>query len=73
IVTQTQKPTIELVNDRGVDNTDHIINEKNPALRGTAAPYSTVKLYGDGALFAEGRTNKNGRWEYTLSADQGVV
>ncbi|EKI1095442.1 non-fimbrial adhesin SiiE [Salmonella enterica] len=73
IVTQTQKPTIELVNDTGVDNTDHIINEKNPALTGTAAPYSTVKLYIDGALIAEARTNKDGRWEYTLKADQGLV
>ncbi|EBY7964602.1 TPA_asm: Ig-like domain repeat protein [Salmonella enterica subsp. enterica serovar Typhimurium] len=73
IVTQTQKPTIELVNDTGVDNTDHIINEKNPALTGTAAPYSTVKLYIDGALIAEVRTNKDGRWEYTMKADQGLV
>ncbi|ECM9055012.1 Ig-like domain repeat protein [Salmonella enterica subsp. enterica serovar Typhimurium] len=73
IVTQTQKPTIELVNDTGVDNTDHIINEKNPVLTGTAAPYSTVKLYIDGALIAEVRTNKDGRWEYTLKADQGLV
>ncbi|ECX4714368.1 Ig-like domain repeat protein [Salmonella enterica] len=73
IVTQTQKPTIELVNDTGVDNTDHIINEKNPALTGTAAPYSKVKLYIDGALIAEVRTNKDGRWEYTLKADQGLV
>ncbi|EIR7550891.1 non-fimbrial adhesin SiiE [Salmonella enterica subsp. enterica serovar Ajiobo] len=73
IVTQTQKPTIELVNDTGVDNTDHIINEKNPALTGTAAPYSTVKLYIDGALIAEVRTNKDGRWEYILKADQGLV
>ncbi|EPZ2837053.1 non-fimbrial adhesin SiiE [Salmonella enterica subsp. enterica serovar Infantis] len=73
IVTQTQKPTIELVNDTGVDNIDHIINEKNPALTGTAAPYSTVKLYIDGALIAEVRTNKDGRWEYTLKADQGLV
>ncbi len=73
IVTQTQKPTIELVNDTGVDNTDHIINEKNPALTGTSAPYSTVKLYIDGALIAEVRTNKDGRWEYTLKADQGLV
>ncbi|ENB3865076.1 non-fimbrial adhesin SiiE [Salmonella enterica] len=73
IVTQTQKTTIELVNDTGVDNTDHIINEKNPALTGTAAPYSTVKLYIDGALIAEVRTNKDGRWEYTLKADQGLV
>ncbi|EHO8771136.1 non-fimbrial adhesin SiiE [Salmonella enterica] len=73
IVMQTQKPTIELVNDTGVDNTDHIINEKNPALTGTAAPYSTVKLYIDGALIAEVRTNKDGRWEYTLKADQGLV
>ncbi|EGI1948080.1 non-fimbrial adhesin SiiE [Salmonella enterica] len=73
IVTQTQKPTIELVNDTGVDSTDHIINEKNPALTGTAAPYSTVKLYIDGALIAEVRTNKDGRWEYTLKADQGLV
>ncbi|EOE5583793.1 non-fimbrial adhesin SiiE [Salmonella enterica subsp. enterica serovar Typhimurium] len=73
IVTQTQKPTIELVNDTGVDNTDHIINEKNPALTGTTAPYSTVKLYIDGALIAEVRTNKDGRWEYTLKADQGLV
>ncbi|ELI1588649.1 non-fimbrial adhesin SiiE [Salmonella enterica] len=73
IVTQTQKPTIELVDDTGVDNTDHIINEKNPALTGTAAPYSTVKLYIDGALIAEVRTNKDGRWEYTLKADQGLV
>ncbi|EMB5317452.1 non-fimbrial adhesin SiiE [Salmonella enterica] len=73
IVTQTQKPTIELVNDTGVDNTDHVINEKNPALTGTAAPYSTVKLYIDGALIAEVRTNKDGRWEYTLKADQGLV
>ncbi|EMZ2868227.1 non-fimbrial adhesin SiiE [Salmonella enterica] len=73
IVTQTQKPTIELVNDTGVDNTDHIINEKNPALTGTAAPYSTVKLYIDGALIAAVRTNKDGRWEYTLKADQGLV
>ncbi|EBH1857694.1 Ig-like domain repeat protein [Salmonella enterica] len=73
IVTQTQKPTIELVNDTGVDNTDHIINEKNPALTGTAAPYSTVKVYIDGALIAEVRTNKDGRWEYTLKADQGLV
>ncbi|EJU6876682.1 non-fimbrial adhesin SiiE [Salmonella enterica] len=73
IVTQTQKPTIELVNDTGVDNTDHIINEKNPALTGTATPYSTVKLYIDGALIAEVRTNKDGRWEYTLKADQGLV
>ncbi|EBU8312527.1 Ig-like domain repeat protein [Salmonella enterica subsp. enterica serovar Stanley] len=73
IVTQTQKPTIELVNDTGVDNTDHIINDKNPALTGTAAPYSTVKLYIDGALIAEVRTNKDGRWEYTLKADQGLV
>ncbi|EEK9706447.1 Ig-like domain repeat protein [Salmonella enterica] len=73
IVTQTQKPTIELVNDTGVDNTDHIINEKNPALTGTAAPYSTVKLYIDGALIADVRTNKDGRWEYTLKADQGLV
>ncbi|EHE6838435.1 Ig-like domain repeat protein [Salmonella enterica subsp. enterica serovar Agona] len=73
IVTQTQKPTIELVNDTGVDNTDHIINEKNPALTGTAAPYSTVKLYIDGTLIAEVRTNKDGRWEYTLKADQGLV
>lgn len=73
IVTQTQKPTIELVNDTGVDNTDHIINEKNPALTGTAAPYSTVKLYVDGVLIAEVRTNKDGRWEYTLKADQGLV
>ncbi|EFS6631834.1 Ig-like domain repeat protein [Salmonella enterica] len=73
IVTQTQKPTIELVNDTGVDNTDHIINEKNPALTGTAAPYSTVKLYIDGALISEVRTNKDGRWEYTLKADQGLV
>ncbi|HAD9553612.1 TPA_asm: Ig-like domain repeat protein [Salmonella enterica] len=73
IVTQTQKPTIELVNDTGVDNTDHIINEKNPELTGTAAPYSTVKLYIDGALIAEVRTNKDGRWEYTLKADQGLV
>ncbi|EDZ10920.1 non-fimbrial adhesin SiiE [Salmonella enterica] len=73
IVTQTQKPTIELVNDTGVDNTDHIINEKNPALTGTAAPYSTVKLYIDGALIAEVRTNKDGRWEYALKADQGLV
>ncbi|HCZ4599994.1 TPA: non-fimbrial adhesin SiiE [Salmonella enterica subsp. enterica serovar Anatum str. CFSAN003934] len=73
IVTQTQKPTIELVNDTGVDNTDHIINEKNPALTGTAASYSTVKLYIDGALIAEVRTNKDGRWEYTLKADQGLV
>ncbi|EBE7470271.1 Ig-like domain repeat protein [Salmonella enterica] len=73
IVTQTQKPTIELVNDTGVDNTDHIINEKNPALTGTAAPYSTVKLYIDGALIAEVRTNKDGRWKYTLKADQGLV
>ncbi|MBM8633151.1 non-fimbrial adhesin SiiE [Salmonella enterica] len=73
IVTQTQKPTIELVNDTGVDNTDHIINEKNPALTGTAAPYSTVKLYIDGALIAEVRKNKDGRWEYTLKADQGLV
>ncbi|ECJ3558634.1 Ig-like domain repeat protein [Salmonella enterica] len=73
IVTQTQKPTIELVNDTGVDNTDHIINEKNPALTGTAAPYSTVKLYIDGALIAEVRTNKDSRWEYTLKADQGLV
>ncbi|EGL6417223.1 Ig-like domain repeat protein [Salmonella enterica] len=73
IVTQTQKPTIELVNDTGVDNTDHIINEKNPALTGTAAPYSTVKLYIDGALIAEVRTNKDGKWEYTLKADQGLV
>ncbi|ECE1157334.1 Ig-like domain repeat protein [Salmonella enterica] len=73
IVTQTQKPTIELVNDTGVDNTDHIINEKNPALTGTAAPYSTVKLYIDGALIAEVRINKDGRWEYTLKADQGLV
>ncbi|EAA9576352.1 Ig-like domain repeat protein [Salmonella enterica] len=73
IVTQTQKPTIELVNDTGVDNTDHIINEKNPALTGIAAPYSTVKLYIDGALIAEVRTNKDGRWEYTLKADQGLV
>ncbi len=73
IVTQTQKPTIELVNDTGVDNTDHIINEKSPALTGTAAPYSTVKLYIDGALIAEVRTNKDGRWEYTLKADQGLV
>ncbi|EAN3449091.1 Ig-like domain repeat protein, partial [Salmonella enterica] len=73
IVTQTQKPTIELVNDTGVDNTDHIINEKNPALTGTAAPYSTIKLYIDGALIAEVRTNKDGRWEYTLKADQGLV
>ncbi len=73
IVTQTQKPTIELVNDTGVDNTDHIINEKNPALTGTAAPYSTFKLYIDGALIAEVRTNKDGRWEYTLKADQGLV
>ncbi|EAA5671673.1 Ig-like domain repeat protein [Salmonella enterica subsp. enterica] len=73
IVTQTQKPTIELVNDTGVDNTDHIINEKNPALTGTAAPYSTVKLYIDGVLIAEVRTNKDGRWEYTLKADQGLV
>ncbi|EBI4125383.1 Ig-like domain repeat protein [Salmonella enterica] len=73
IVTQTQKPTIELVNDTGVDNTDHIINEKDPALTGTAAPYSTVKLYIDGALIAEVRTNKDGRWEYTLKADQGLV
>ncbi|HAD8693198.1 TPA_asm: Ig-like domain repeat protein [Salmonella enterica] len=73
IVTQTQKPTIELVNDTGVDNTDHIINEKNPALTGTAAPYSTVKLYIDGALIAEVRTNKDGRWEYTLKADQSLV
>ncbi|MDL2880279.1 non-fimbrial adhesin SiiE [Salmonella enterica] len=73
IVTQTQKPTIGLVNDTGVDNTDHIINEKNPALTGTAAPYSTVKLYIDGALIAEVRTNKDGRWEYTLKADQGLV
>ncbi|EBU3482109.1 Ig-like domain repeat protein [Salmonella enterica] len=73
IVTQTQKPTIALVNDTGVDNTDHIINEKNPALTGTAAPYSTVKLYVDGALIAEVRTNKDGRWEYTLKADQGLV
>ncbi|MGQ5004649.1 non-fimbrial adhesin SiiE [Salmonella enterica] len=73
IVTQTQKPTIELVNDTGVDNTDHIINEKNPALTGTAAPYSTVKLYIDGALIAKVRTNKDGRWEYTLKADQGLV
>ncbi|ECR5856038.1 Ig-like domain repeat protein [Salmonella enterica subsp. enterica] len=73
IVTQTQKPTIELVNDTGVDNKDHIINEKNPALTGTAAPYSTVKLYIDGALIAEVRTNKDGRWEYTLKADQGLV
>ncbi|ECD2064706.1 Ig-like domain repeat protein [Salmonella enterica subsp. enterica serovar Java] len=73
IVTQTQKPTIELVNDTGVDNTDHIINEKNPALTGTASPYSTVKLYIDGALIAEVRTNKDGRWEYTLKADQGLV
>ncbi|EKK1924420.1 non-fimbrial adhesin SiiE [Salmonella enterica] len=73
IVTQTQKPTIELVNDTGVDNTDHIINEKNPALTGTAAPYSTVKLYIDGALIAEVRTNKDGRWEHTLKADQGLV
>ncbi|EEE3924283.1 Ig-like domain repeat protein [Salmonella enterica subsp. enterica serovar Oranienburg] len=73
IVTQTQKPTIELVNDTGVDNTDHIINEKNPALTGTAAPYSTVKLYIDGALIAEVRTNKDGRWEYTQKADQGLV
>ncbi|EGN2955603.1 Ig-like domain repeat protein [Salmonella enterica subsp. enterica serovar Napoli] len=73
IVTQTQKPTIELVNDTGVDNTDHIINEKNPALTGTAAPYSTVKLYVDGALIAEVRTNKDGRWEYILKADQGLV
>ncbi|EFU6992993.1 Ig-like domain repeat protein, partial [Salmonella enterica subsp. enterica serovar Agbeni] len=73
IVTQTQKPTIELINDTGVDNTDHIINEKSPALTGTAAPYSTVKLYIDGALIAEVRTNKDGRWEYTLKADQGLV
>ncbi|EHC8754457.1 Ig-like domain repeat protein [Salmonella enterica] len=73
IVTQTQKPTIELVNDTGVDNTDHIINEKSPALTGTAAPYSTVKLYIDGALFAEVRTNKDGVWEYTLKPDQGLV
>ncbi|EBS5588843.1 Ig-like domain repeat protein [Salmonella enterica subsp. enterica serovar Newport] len=73
IVTQTQKTTIELVNDTGADNTDHIINEKNPALTGTAAPYSTVKLYIDGALIAEVRTNKDGRWEYTLKADQGLV
>ncbi|CGM81857.1 Ig domain-containing protein [Salmonella enterica subsp. enterica serovar Typhi] len=73
IVTQTQKPTIELVNDTGVDNTDHIINEKNPALTGTAAPYSTVKLYVDGALIAEVRTNKDSRWEYALKADQGLV
>lgn len=62
-----------MVNDTGVDNTDHIINEKNPALTGTAAPYSTVKLYIDGALIAEVRTNKDGRWEYTLKADQGLV
>ncbi|WP_079812792.1 Ig-like domain-containing protein [Salmonella enterica] len=73
IVTQTQKPTIELVSDTGVDNTDHIINEKNPALTGTAAPYSTVKLYIDGALIAEVRTNKNGVWDYTLKTDQGLV
>ncbi|ELD1909296.1 Ig-like domain repeat protein, partial [Salmonella enterica] len=73
IVTQTQKPTIELVNDTGIDNTDHIINEKSPALTGTAAPYSTVKLYIDGVLVAEVRTNKDGVWGYTLKPDQALV
>ncbi|ECG8591802.1 Ig-like domain repeat protein, partial [Salmonella enterica subsp. salamae] len=73
IITQTQKPTIELVNDTGTDNTDHIINEKNPALTGTAAPYSTVKLYIDSVLIAEVRTNKDGVWDYTLKPDQGLV
>ncbi|HCL5252348.1 TPA: Ig-like domain repeat protein, partial [Salmonella enterica] len=73
IVTQTQKPTIELVNDTGIDNTDYIINEKSPALTGTAAPYSTVKLYIDGVLIAEVRTNKDGVWGYTLKHDQGLV
>ncbi|HAB1660553.1 TPA_asm: Ig-like domain repeat protein [Salmonella bongori] len=73
IITQTQKPTIELVNDTGIDSTDHIINEKNPALTGTAAPYSTVKLYIDGVLFAEVKTNKDGVWGYTLKPDQGLT
>ncbi|WP_079778408.1 Ig-like domain-containing protein [Salmonella bongori] len=73
IITQTQKPTIELVNDTGIDNTDHIINEKSPALTGTAAPYSTVKLYIDGVLFAEVKTNKDGVWGYTLKPDQGLI
>ncbi|EEA5786036.1 Ig-like domain repeat protein [Salmonella enterica subsp. enterica serovar Lattenkamp] len=73
IITQTQKPTIELVNDTGIDSTDHIINEKSPALTGTAAPYSTVKLYIDGVLFAEVKTNKDGVWGYTLKPDQGLI
>ncbi len=38
------------------------INRKNPALTGTAAPYSTVKkaLYIDGALIAE---SEQIRWQ----------
>ncbi|KSB79703.1 hypothetical protein LFZ51_00300 [Salmonella enterica subsp. arizonae serovar 63:g,z51:- str. So 20/20] len=73
ILTHTQKPTIELVDDTGHDNTDHIINEKRPSLTGTAAPYSIVKLYIDNALVAEVRTNKDGVWDYTLKPDQSLV
>ncbi|EHS6336540.1 Ig-like domain repeat protein [Salmonella enterica] len=73
ILTHTQKPTIELVDDTGLDNTDHIINEKRPALTGTAAPYSIVKLYIDNALVAEVRTNKDGVWDYTLKPDQSLA
>ncbi|EBJ1202397.1 Ig-like domain repeat protein [Salmonella enterica] len=73
ILTHTQKPTIELVDDTGLDNTDHIINEKRPALTGTAAPYSIVKLYIDNALVTEVRTNKDGVWDYTLKPDQSLA
>ncbi|EAB4961625.1 Ig-like domain repeat protein, partial [Salmonella enterica] len=73
ILTYTQKPTIELVDDTGLDNTDHIINEKRPALTGTAAPYSIVKLYIDNALVTEVRTNKDGVWDYTLKPDQSLA
>lgn len=73
VIATAESPAVPLIGfaegqDSGASATDGITSHADLSLTGTAAEGSTVSLYLDGTLLAQGIAVTDGRWSYTASA-----
>jgi sirohydrochlorin ferrochelatase len=72
IDTKIDQPTVTLSNDSGDSSSDLLTNEKLPAFRGEAEPFSSLVLYRDGVSVAKMSANASGQWQYVFNDTQAL-
>src|SRR5262249_12808139 len=59
---------LQLIDDSGLSNSDHVTSVKQPHVQGTAEPNSFVQLFVNGAGNASGQADASGNWTIQVSA-----